>query len=101
MKYLQSRLKQTLAAVPKIEKLRREKNYDTSQQALNTWIKDNQVGKNLNGGKEIKFKMDLACLSRKLDDFKLFRDVEKQATRQVLRRQLQDHTHPTEGSIDI
>lgn len=45
--------------------------------------------------------MDLACLSRKLDDFKLFRDVEKQATRQVLRRQLQDHTNPTEGSIDI
>ena len=102
VKYLQHRLKQTQANVPKIEKLKDKKqHYDPSQSALNSWIKENRVGKNLNGGKEIKFKMDLAVLNRKLDDFKIFRDAEKQAGREAIKRQLQNQQVKTEASIDI
>jgi len=74
--------------VPINQKLREK--YDPSQQALNSWLKDNPVGKMQNGGKEMKFKMDLGGLNRKLDEFKLFRDVEKQAREQSIKRHLQN-----------
>ena len=53
--------------------------YDPSQQALNAWLRENPVGKMINGGKEIKFKMDVGRLYTKLQDLKLFNNVDKQA----------------------
>ena len=61
VKLLQNRLKQQQAILPPHEKLKPPP-YDSSQYALNSWLRDNPLGKKLNGAKEIPFRIDLACL---------------------------------------
>ena len=51
--------------------------YDSSQHALNKWLKANPVGQPVNGGIEKKLKLDWKKNQTQIHDLKLFRDVDK------------------------
>ena len=58
VKLLQQKLKLSQPLLP-IRK--HSKDYDSSQTALNIWLKENPVGQRLNGGREEKYKMELGA----------------------------------------
>ena len=77
MKLLQDRLKQTQPLLP----IRlHSKEYDSSQEALNKWLKENPLGQTVNGGKIENYTLDSIDTDqlKNLADFKLFQEVDKQ-----------------------
>lgn len=66
------------------------KEYDASQQALNTFLKDNPVGGKFNGGREQKYTADILDKKEKKRyvELKLFKDLDESLKMKKQKREL-------------